>query len=152
MSEIWTEEKINQLKDCIERKLSSGQTAGTLGITRSAAAGKANRLGLKFLSVVGKKRKIKPATKASPKFLLKGPPIPLPPEPAPYAGFLGIPLNELTDSECHYIEGNPSDALYCGQPAQDGPWCQFHKKLCYHPVMPGKRHTFSLTIGSRSVR
>lgn len=49
---IWTEEKIQQLRDCVAKKMSAGATADLFGakFTRNSALMKARRLGLRFHS------------------------------------------------------------------------------------------------------
>ena len=136
----WTDEKLAQLKSCIDRKLSRSQTAKEMGTTPNQCGGKAHRMGWKFLSVSGHPKKPKrPPTAAfitQKKTLCHS--IPLPAPSSPYAGFLGISLFDLPENACHFIEGEGSPALFCGQPA-DGPWCSHHKKLCYHEIKPSLR-------------
>ena len=145
--DTWTEERIARLKGCIERKLSGSQTAAELGLPKNAVVGKAHRLGWKFLSTPGhakKNRKRIPV--ASFIFRPKAPPIERPPEPEPYAGFLSVPFGDINlDTQCLFIEGPSKGALYCGQPASDGPWCDHHKKLCYHTVTISMRGHFKIS-------
>lgn len=44
----WPAERDERLKDCIEQKLSAGQAARQLRVTRGAAIGRARRMGLRF--------------------------------------------------------------------------------------------------------
>ena len=138
----WTAEKIEELRQHIENKLYGSQTARAMGMPKNAIVGKAHRLGWKFLSTPGKVRKKKHQPTAA--FIIQAKAkcrsIPLPQSKSePYQGFLGISLIDLPDDACHFIEGESTSALYCGQPAKDGPWCNHHKKLCTHEIMPQMR-------------
>lgn len=70
-------------------------------------------------SIFGNLSRVDPGEAALPKQIT-------PPE------FLGIPLMELGEYQCHFIPGN--DRLYCGQPT-DGisPYCDFCKLIMYQP-------------------
>ena len=140
---IWPPEKIAILRDCIAKKMSASTTADFMGIRKNAAVGKAHRLGLKFLSILGHNRK--PAggtrhTRFSPNKLLgklDRTTIPLP-EPTVSVDFLGKTLFDLNDFECHYIEGE--DRLYCGQPTnRETAYCAFHHKVMFHMPQPQMR-------------
>lgn len=47
---MWTEEKIAELARLIGEKMTATEIANILGFTRNAICGKANRLGLRFIS------------------------------------------------------------------------------------------------------
>ncbi len=41
-------------------------------------------------------------------------------------------LESLACDRCHFIEGEPADAIYCGCPTEPGsPWCAFHARIVY---------------------
>ena len=149
----WTDSRVAELKSCIRRKLSGGQTALEMHMTVGQVMGMTHRLGLHFGSTIKKpvKRKPKPICAI---FRKTNRTISLPKPVAPYGGFLGIPVRDLPAKACKFIEGEPENALYCGQPAiNDGPWCKHHKDLCYHSVMPKRRQTFVRpTISSSLIR
>jgi hypothetical protein len=132
----WTQGLIEQLKSCIERRLSAGRTAQEMHIPLGSAQGKANRLGLRFCSVVGHpyrkptggdrgwrppKRENTPAVKPEN-------------EDNPSPSFIGLTIYELKNNhdQCRYIEND----LYCGA-ATGGvsSWCPAHKKLVYSASM-----------------
>ena len=143
---IWPEDKIAILRDCIAKKMSAGKTAEFMGIPKGAANGKAHRLGLKFLSIVGHNRKPAGGTR-----MVKGqrfssnrmlaalnrndPGKAALPEPIITPEFLGKTLFELNDFECHYIEGE--DRLYCGQPTnRETAYCTVHHKAMFQKRNP----------------
>ena len=118
---------------------------------KNAIVGKAHRLGWKFISTPGKVRKKKPQPTAA--FIIQKKArarfIPIQPQPVePYQGFLGISLIDLPENSCHFIEGESTNALYCGQPANDGPWCNHHKNMCYHKLTQDLRGHFRLPTTS----
>lgn len=137
----WTDARIAELKSCIARKLSGGQTAQEMHMTVGQVTGMTNRLGLHFGSTIKKPTKRKrPQAQVCAIFRKTNRTIPLPAPVATYGGFLGIPLLDLPPKACKFIEGEPENALYCGQPAiDDGPWCNHHQKICTHAITENRR-------------
>lgn len=144
----WTEERIEKLKTlCAARKLSFSQIAAELGggISRNAAIGKANRLGLEGRSVgrepgpkVNRQRtgmgavvqKINAAvqkinSKAQPK---------IKPEPFVPACVEVEPRNlafhDLEENDCRFAYGD-NPFTFCGHPKTQGSsYCASHHRLC----------------------
>jgi len=131
----WTDARILELKTCVDAKLSAGKTAEAMGMKKNCVVGKAHRMGLKFLSQPGHKRKAAGGNRFN-----KGIPfninklkgklglrLPLP-EPVKSPDFLAKSLFDLGEFECHFIQGE--DRLYCGQPSVET-YCPFHHKIMY---------------------
>ena len=51
--------------------------------------------------------------------------------------FLGIGLMELGRHQCKYPD-NSEPYLFCGQPT-DRSYCEYHHRVAYCPITPGKR-------------
>lgn len=149
----WTPERIVLLKSLIADKHSGSEAASTLGISRSAAMGKAARLGLSFISVPpksGPKRIRKPA-KARPQTFrpnlslanlerareaaeaIGGQFINSKPFDFPDDRSKLVVLTKLTDSTCRWPYGDPGEILYCGEMAQeDKPYCADHCRIAFN--------------------
>ncbi|WP_316397321.1 GcrA family cell cycle regulator [Bradyrhizobium sp. 33ap4] len=151
----WTDEKVEILKDRWERKWTQGQIADALNMSRSAVAGKLNRLGL--MGRRGKPRaKVQPSDGPKP---VRSAPFraPKPPKPAglgPVSGRTasvvivddllpspeprwvdcpgkspGVSLLELTAETCRWPIGEVGapDFRFCGcTPAAGKPYCGPH--------------------------
>ena len=57
----------------------------------------------------------------------------------PFPPRLPRPLARLADSDCRYCveeapDGDMDQALFCGEPAADGPYCPTHRRLCLRPT------------------
>lgn len=57
----------------------------------------------------------------------------------PFPPRLPKPLYRLADSDCRYCVQDTSPremqtALFCGEPAVDGPYCPTHNRLCLRSV------------------
>lgn len=120
--------------------------------TRSAAIGRANRLGLcspmpkaeraqrkthrveKLLEAKKQRQDTRPLRE--PKF--KAEPVEAPPA---FAGLLNLSLQDLFElssdrqNQCRAIEGDTNDALYCGAATRPGrSWCDHHQaRFCVKP-------------------
>lgn len=138
-SQLWSPERENILIECIAKKMSATQTGELLGITRNACCGKANRMGLKFLSIKPKKAS-KPRVKREPRIDIT-PKFPYREAPAMAPVIEVEPLNltlwEVADNSCRWITNDDMKAaLYCGLPqASDGcSWCCSHRLQVYQPL------------------
>lgn len=140
---MWTSERVAELKDKIAAGLSRGAIANEWGVSRNTIIGKCTRLGLVCnnsrnmggTAVALKKRKgiafgesgHTRVTKM--RSSRKGPlsvEIPVrPDEPEP----LLVSLLDLTEFQCRWVcEGTDDRCLsrYCGHPARNGRWCDYH--------------------------
>ncbi|QUS39530.1 hypothetical protein RPMA_12310 [Tardiphaga alba] len=146
----WTPEQDEQLKKLVMSNRSFRDAVTVINtehgtsFSRSAAIGRANRLGLcnpmpkseqglrksrrveKILEAKKKRQDARPLRE--PKF--KAEPV----EAAPaFAGMLGLSLHDLFEmsgdrpNQCRAIEGDTADALYCGATTRAGrAWCDHH--------------------------
>jgi len=135
----WTTENAEMARRMWLDGYSSGQIAGILGCTRSAAIGKISRMGLKrsgpnnTLSISSKraarsrKPKAHPVTKTGGLPLRIPPPLPDLPEP-PRSNSL-LSFHELESHHCRFPLGDPrsSDFGFCGRPSEPGKaYCADH--------------------------
>jgi GcrA cell cycle regulator len=158
MSEPWTSERIEKLRELWADGLSASQCAAELGggITRNAVIDKISRLGIQDRAKrrKGNNERIPkgPAIMRKPAAPVAAPsPAPRPapieqafaqafPPPPPGAG---VTLMELRLSSCRFPIGDPRDESfrYCGAPREsmeDGKsYCSFHAALAY------RRDTFN---------
>ncbi len=132
---VWTDEKIERLKVLHAPGTSSFATiAKELGVTKSAAIGKAYRLGLaarpklgrcSYAAGVRRPKRISKPTRwggALAKAVLPPPAQPMPP--------LLIPLVDTNRHQCKFIPG--TDGLTCGHPAiPKKSWCAFHTSIVF---------------------
>lgn len=140
----WTDDRIAILKDCIDKKMSAGDTAYRMGMNRNQVIGKANRIGLRFLSVEAKPKRAPGRTlfvrAVFPYRVATDPVMPAQPEKPPE--FLGLTIFELTKFNCHFPEGDRAPYSFCGAITTEGPYCSHHKNLCYHRVNQDIRRTY----------
>src|SRR5208337_2727485 len=135
---LWDREREQQLAEMIERRFSSTQVAKMWGITRNSVLGKADRLGLHFVSSNGvhavqakrlkassprvQAKKEKAVIVAKRKILPK-PPKPVVAMPDPneyfkrmpdYTGRRGVrnAIRRLKSSDCRWPYGDPKDANF----------------------------------------
>lgn len=138
---IWTDEKIEMLRNLVAAKQSSGQIALKMNITRNAVIGKAYRLGLSLLSAPktpsgrASRARQKPS---APTVLQPSKPISVPPPEAPTVvpfiapqprkdGQLHDTLS-IADRCCKWVvDGAGKNARYCGHDAvPKRSWCAYH--------------------------
>lgn len=151
----WPPERLERLLDCINKRLSAGQTGQILGCTASAAIGKASRLGLpKFGGGrIGRRhegvekmpapkprafrlepRAVKPPRKTPPPIVapIEVKPLMLPPPPAVAPSDLPT-CRQLGSYMCKWPLGNVARGCgdqqrFCGRPA-DGNYCMAHERM-----------------------
>jgi GcrA cell cycle regulator len=160
---MWTDEKVELLRQLWLDGKSASQIAGELGdgVTRNAVIGKVHRLGLSG--------RVKTSAPAAPRVRQR----PAGPRPAPRSGgaFRGntalalardtqieaepefredvvIPMSlrvtivELREAMCRWPLGDPtsSEFRYCGIQTQgDGPYCVHHGRMAYQPAQDRRR-------------
>jgi hypothetical protein len=116
---IWTTELTEEIIRMCRERLSAGQIAKALHMTRNQVIGKLNRLGFKLNSRARKPPSI--------------------PEPSPSEiETLNVPLSQMPDrGACKFIEFEPIyDALCCGLPVavSGASYCRGHMRVCYQPM------------------
>lgn len=132
----WTESKVEDLKRFIEDKLSSGQAAREMRISRGAIMGKAYRLGLHFKSeaktnsstanLVLRRRKAKRTFKM----------VPMAPEP----DARNLTLLELERNDCRYVVTDDHPMLFCGhEKAAGSSYCAHHAHVCWQAPIERNR-------------
>ena len=174
-SSPWTPELEQELRECIDKKMSAGEAGRQMHMTRMACSGKAFRLGLKFASDsikatrtgdVKGKRKPPNSTKkngfrsesdwaskiVSPEIVPHEPSVDL------LTFNAAIPVEqlrtilELTNDTCKFPVGEPTDPdfFFCGGVVGDRPpYCCFHAAKSFN-VPPPRRG--SLSIPPRGAR
>ena len=141
----WTPERIDRMRELLDKGVSFGLIAKELGCTRNSAIGKAHRLGIRtgrYPPVTAPKRpptRQKPSQPPlsgifslraiSPRRLVKPPPV------AP----LGIPVGILDVTGCRYAVGEdaktPGRFKFCNAAtAPETSWCDFHADLVTQPA------------------
>lgn len=142
---IWDDPaRVSELIAHIEDGLSGNKTADAMGLTPGQVQGKAERMGLKFKSVPGhKRRKAGGATRTSFKSTVEIEqefPYREAPEIAPEVIVepLMLMFGQLNDSpiisQCRFPFGDdPKTMVYCGLPVakEECSWCSTHRKLTY---------------------
>lgn len=120
---VWTDERLEQLKKLWSEGLSISQIGEALGVSRNAIAGKAHRMGLpKRPSPISKPKAVKPKTVA--------------PEPPSLELPLRMELRQLewSRSKCCWPTGDPRKVgfLFCGATVVPGkPYCLTHCEQAY---------------------
>ncbi len=131
--EGWTDQNIALLRKLVEDGASATEAGIRLGCSRSAAMGKASRLGLVFHS---KGRGHPASTK------IRAPKIKVPETETVSAEIvsvpvpLGIPLEALTETTCRWPLGHPTEETFgfCGNDSPiNSPYCNFHHRIAYTP-------------------
>ena len=137
---MWTDARVEILKDSWRDGLSASQIAEKLGeITRNAVIGKVHRLGL-----AGRSAGSKPDQRRTPRaprdtIFLRPKPRKLPyaavtpiPDAAPAA--LKLSIQKLTPRTCHWPVGDPLDADFgfCGCGIQERTvYCSYHDAVAH---------------------
>jgi GcrA cell cycle regulator len=132
----WTDAKIDLLKRLIASKMSAGQVANEMGVSRGSAIGKAFRLGIKFDSNTrtnSKKnaelRVVRARTNPRPSRVV------IAPEP----NALRIEFGDLSAATCKWPVGE-YPYKYCGHsPLGGGPYCGHHHGRAHEPDRPRNR-------------
>ncbi len=120
---VWTDERLEQLKKLWSEGLSISQIGEALGVSRNAIAGKAHRMGLpKRPSPISKPKAVQPKTAA--------------PEPPSLELPLRMELRQLewSRSKCCWPTGDPRKVgfLFCGATVVPGkPYCLTHCQQAY---------------------
>ncbi len=160
---MWTDERVEHLKKLWNDGLSASQIAVELGgITRNAVIGKVHRLGLSGrakspASTVPRQRKprasaalmrvARPALRGN-TALARLPSYEVEHEPEPEISAEIVPMGqrcsllELNDSKCRWPIGDPGapDFAFCGGKTAEGmPYCTYHARIAYQPVVERRR-------------
>ena len=125
---LWTEERIDQVRNLAATGMSASQIAAQIGgVTRNSVVGIGHRRGFRFLGDGGGSANCGPREKKPRK--------PKPPEDyRPRDGMLT--LMELEFDSCRMIFGDVrfTEHRYCGQKTVDGySWCHKHFGIVYRP-------------------
>jgi GcrA cell cycle regulator len=158
----WTEDRVEALKRLWNEGLSASQIANELGnVTRNAVIGKVHRLGLagraKPAPAAPRPRRpratpqpgirtapqVRGATALAQQFEAAPEAAPLP-KPADNVVPIGqrCSIMQLNESTCRWPIGDPGreDFYFCGGKAGTGiPYCAFHARIAYQPVVDRKR-------------
>lgn len=138
---VWTEERVQSLKDWWNEGVSGGEIANRLNcsISRNAVIGKVHRLGLPPRSTKKNTHYKRKNTRRKRVFWVpaKTAEVPMPkveklaPEPV---GGHGLTLLQLTVGTCKYPLGEKSPAkFFCGVATPEGSsFCEYHRGICYY--------------------
>lgn len=150
MTFIWTDERVDALKQHWLSGASCSEIGAAMGTSRNSVIGKSHRLGLE-----PRKRRMAPDERerkrqeqlakrmnrqraSRQQFGEDKPMQELPPAPEPFVGSLNIPFNDLRDysssesNECRYVADGGPDYLACGTPTLDGEsYCAHCKGIVY---------------------
>jgi len=164
-TEVWTNERVEELKKLWSDGLSASQIAAALGgITRNAVIGKVHRLGLSGRaktpsSSASRPRKSRPPSQmmrvsrpaargntALAHRALEAYELEVAPEPEILENIIPIgqrcSLLELNDAKCRWPIGDPGspDFFFCGgNPVGEHPYCAYHARIAYQPVADRRR-------------
>lgn len=125
----WSDERVATLRKLWAEGLSASQIAKQLGgVTRNAVIGKADRLGLVGRSAQAKPDlgRIKSAVAKKVARSKKTEAAVLQPIDAT------LTIETVRAGQCRYLAGEPSGPV-CGREAPVGPFCAYHRALCYQP-------------------
>lgn len=115
---VWTDERIEQLKELWSEGLTTGEIGKRLGVSKNAVVGKAHRLGLK-----GRPSPIKRAKNSRQS------------SPAPKEKDKKIrSVVDLSANTCRWPIGDPREPgfHFCGAPTLPGkPYCAEHAAIAY---------------------
>lgn len=158
----WTEERVARLCEMVAAGNSFSQIARALGVTRNAAIGKAQRVGLQSPRRAASPAKVARAPRApkvSDKVVRLRPralaqqaaEAALPFSDAPSAG-AGVALVDLRAFQCRWPCGDPraETFVFCGV-ATEGVYCACHAALAYVQSAPrqGRPLSFAALQGGR---
>lgn len=126
----WTAENVETLRSHALSGATAGEAGKIMGVSRSAALGKARRAGFHFNQAIrlAARAQAKPVT---PKTMVLAPVVALPPAPPPVPSE-GFSLMDLPAKGCRWpLEGSGPEIMLCGQPRREGDkvYCLRHRKL-----------------------
>jgi hypothetical protein len=138
----WEDERTAELKRLWDEGLSFAAIADELGITRSAVAAKAKRLGLRRKSAEemakynarGEGRA--PKSRRAPQTTTRVERIEWTPPPAvPFVPPNPVSLFDVRSFQCRFIcsEDKAFPAMFCGEPTLGGSWCSHHRAVVFAP-------------------
>jgi len=142
----WTEERVDQLRNCINAGLTCSQIACEIGVSRNAVIGKIHRLGLAPGRPVATPRDHLPAREGRrPRLrftqsrILRALFAQAPPRtdlaPAPVQSVARCSLLELKQDKCRWPLSDPGEADFgfCGTDAvRSMPYCEAHTRMAYN--------------------
>lgn len=155
MSFIWSDERVEKLRNLWNGGLSASQIAARLGgVSRNGVIGKAHRIGLAKHALaydhdqprVPKERPeriirpktVKPAP--PPKPVNVAPPAPQPVFSVPKPKAFMKTLLQLECDECKWPMNDGGPFLFCGHPQHPGgPWCEYHYLVSVGPGTKSER-------------
>jgi GcrA cell cycle regulator len=166
---LWTDDRIEELKEHWKTKLSCSEIGALMNISRNAVIGKIHRLGLsgrvdpreqeRRRQERNAKQREKQADRRS---QIRATTMQeLPPSPDPFIGSLNIPFNELRrysdkgPNQCRYIAAEPAspDYLVCGNETLDGEsWCGHCKGIVYGRPISDEERARRFAQGKRGHR
>lgn len=141
----WTDDPILDitLKDLFAKGLTFSQIAAAISrlghkFSRNAVIGRSHRLHMPARPASGgkvkspeHKQKLSESRRGQIRKLAWMPAADVPPTPSAAGPFLGVPLLDLTATNCRYPHGD-QQYTFCGQPVRDGSsYCAAHHRLCY---------------------
>ena len=145
---IWTAEDEQRFARCVADGMSSGQAGAELGITRSAAIGKAKRMKLTWDRARGEvqqrrvrpKRRGPPAWHQPPAHAVRTEPVKIVTgDPAEIPERQRKSILDLGNEHCRWPYGDVGtpDFFFCGAPEADcsggQPYCRAHSAIAYSP-------------------
>ena len=119
---IWDNDAIKLLTKMVKTDVPFSTIADTLGCTRNAAIGKANRLQLrKHPTLI--------------KIQYKAEPVPIKPVIQSKSGY--VRMMDLKKNHCRYPIGDGADIKFCGDTKlKESPYCKEHSDLCFTKTKP----------------
>ena len=135
----WTTERVDQLKDLIDARMTASQIADRLKVSRGSVVGKAFRQGWEFNSDTPRNYKVRkelkekglyvpPVRSSSRKIrvgrLVRKPlpkPVPCPVDP------LNLTFDRIGTNDCRFIVTDDAPFLFCGHPKDgESSYCAHH--------------------------
>lgn len=133
----WTEERLRELSELVEKGLSSKAIGKIIGRTKNAVIGQCRRQGLTLKNKPNRPMKPKkedsdeiiplPKHKSSASNIIKF--VPKDSYEAPIEA--SVSIMEKKDGQCPFIIGDPLEAICCGQKVVFGVYCLPHGVACY---------------------
>jgi len=142
----WTEERVDQLRNCINAGLTCSQIACEIGVSRNAVIGKIHRLGLApGRPVAIPRERLRggegrgPRRRFTQSRILRALFAQVPPRtdvaPAPVQSVARCSLLELKQDKCRWPLSDPGEADFgfCGNDAlRSMPYCEAHTRMAYN--------------------
>lgn len=148
IASTWTQERVEELKSCLNAGFSSSQIARQIGVTRNAVIGKIARLKLVRVNdaLVREREHRRAPSVRHPRIVtqhqilkaLRAMPERLVP-PAPSQNANRCSLLELGQGKCRWPINEPGaeNFCFCGDKPVDGlPYCAPHARMAYSPARP----------------